>query len=46
MLTIIASMERELAALRKETRAYQTAGEYRQLELKVVAVGGLKPVRR
>ena len=39
MLTIIASMERELAGLRKESRAYQTAGEHRQLELKVVGVG-------
>ena len=40
MLTIIASMERELAALRKEAQRYQTAGEHRQLELKVVGVGG------
>ena len=40
MLTIIASMERELAGLRRESRPYLTAGEYRQLELKVVGVGG------
>ena len=40
MFTIIASMERELAGLRRESRLYKSAGEYRQLELKVVGVGG------
>jgi len=39
LLTIIASMERELAGLRRELRPYQTAGEHQQLELKVVGVG-------
>ena len=33
-------MERELAALRKVSRYYLTAGEFRQLELRVVGVGG------
>ena len=33
-------MERELAGLRRESRTYQTTGEHRQLELKVVGVGG------
>ena len=40
MLTIIASMERELSGLRKESRTYQTAGDHPRLELKVVGVGG------
>ena len=39
MLTIIASMERELAGLRRESRSYQAAGEHQQFELKVVGVG-------
>ena len=46
MLTIIASMERELAGLRRELRPYQTAGEYRQLELKVMGVGGAQANQR
>ncbi len=45
MLTIIASMERELAGLRRKSRPYQTAGEFRQLELKVVGVGGAQAGR-
>ena len=45
MLTIIASMERELAGLRRESRPYQIAGEYRRLELKVVGVGGAQAGR-
>ena len=39
MLTIIASMERELAGLRRESLIFQGAGEHRQFELKVVGVG-------
>ena len=38
-------MERELAGLRRKSRPYQTAGEYRQLELKVVGVGGAQAGR-
>lgn len=40
MLTIIASMERELAGLRRKSRAYQTAGIPPRFELKVVGIGG------
>ena len=40
MLTIIASMERELAGLRRESRFFQAAGEHQQFELKVVGMGG------
>jgi hypothetical protein len=40
LLTIIASMERELAGLRKKTRAYQTAGISSRFALKVVGIGG------
>ena len=40
MLTIIASMERELAGLRRESRPHESAGEHWQVELKAVGVGG------
>lgn len=40
MLTIIASMERELAGFRRKSRAYQTAGIPPRFELKVVGIGG------
>ena len=42
MLTIIACMERELSGLRRELRPDQTVGEYPQLELAIVGVGGAR----
>ena len=40
MLTIIASMERELAGLRREFRSEESAGKYRQPGLEILGMGG------
>ena len=46
MLTIIASMERELSGLRRELRSSQHAGQFPHLDWQVVGIGAAQAGRR